>query len=496
VIKFIERYLYVPEGPHVGKPLKLFDWQKRELERIYDNPHGTRRAIISTPRKNAKSSLTACLLTAHLCGPPARLNSQLYSAAQSRDQAGLIFNYATKMIRMSPVLSRAVTIRESAKELVCPALGTRYKALSAEASTAMGLNPVFVIFDELGQVRGPRSALYEALETATGAQVNPLVVIISTQARSDNDLLSILIDDALTGSDPRTVISLYTAPLELDPFAEDTIRLANPAYGTFLNPIEVLDMARAAQRMPARQSEYESLVLNRRIESTDPFVAPGVWKACSAPVDSLEGVPVYGGLDLSEVADLTALVLIGKREGKWHVRPTFWLPSEGLRERAQQDHVPYDMWVEHGHLETTPGKTVSYEFVAEYLARLFARYDIRKLAFDMWNFRHLKPWLARAGFSDDTIKERFLEFGQGVKSMSPALRDLEEVLLGGQLVHGDHPVLSMCMANLAIVADHAGNRKPSKRRSSGRIDGAVALLMALGAAPLQTKEIDIEALIA
>jgi phage terminase large subunit-like protein len=456
VIKFIERYLFVPEGPHVGKPLKLFDWQKRELERIYDNPHGTRRAIISTPRKNAKSSLTACLLTAHLCGPPARLNSQLYSAAQSRDQAGLIFNYAVKMIRMSPVLSRAVTIRESAKELLCPALGTRYKALSADASTAMGLNPTFAIFDELGQVKGPRSALYEALETATGAQVDPLVVIISTQARSDNDLLSILIDDALTGSDPRTVVSLYTAPPELDPFAEATIRLANPAYGTFLNPVEVLDMARAAQRMPARQSEYESLVLNRRIESTDPFVAP-----------------VYGGLDLTEVADLTALVLIGRREGKWHVRPTFWLPSEGLRERAQQDHVPYDMWAAQGHLETTPGKTISYEFVAEYLARLFARYDIRKLAFDAWNFRHLEPWLTRAGFSDDTIKERFLEFGQGVKSMSPALRDFEEVLLSGQLVHGDHPVLAMSMANLAIVSDHAGNRKPSKRRSSGRVADGV-----------------------
>ena len=350
VIKFIERYLFVPEGPHVGKPLKLFDWQKRELERIYDNPHGTRRAIISTPRKNAKIELDRVPADSRICADRRRgSNSQLYSAAQSRDQAGLIFNYATKMIRMSPVLSRAVTIRESAKELLCPALGTRYKALSAEASTAMGLNPAFVIFDELGQVRGPRSALYEALETATGAQVDPLVVIISTQARSDNDLLSILIDDALTGSDPRTVVSLYTAPPELDPFAEETIKLANPAYGTFLNPIEVLDMARAAQRMPARQSEYESLVLNRRIESTDPFVAPGVWKSCSAPVGSLEGVPVYGGLDLSEVADLTALVLIGRRERQVAcASPTFWLPSEGLRERAQQDHVPYDMWAAAG----------------------------------------------------------------------------------------------------------------------------------------------------
>src|SRR5499427_397155 len=136
---------------------------------------GTRRAIVSMGRKNAKTTLAACLLLAHLCGPSAKSkpNSQLFSAAQSRDQAAIIFSLAAKMVRMNPALLQAVTIQETAKSLICPELGTRYRALSADATTAFGLSPQLVIHDELGQVRGPRSALYEALETATGAQEDP-----------------------------------------------------------------------------------------------------------------------------------------------------------------------------------------------------------------------------------------------------------------------------------------------------------------------------------
>jgi len=422
-------------------------------------------------------------------------NSQLYSAAQSRDQAAIIFSLAAKMVRMNPALSHAVTIQETAKSLICAELGTRYRALSADATTAYGLSPALVIHDELGQVRGPRSALYEALETATGAQENPLSIIISTQAPTNADLLSVLIDDALAGHDPHTVVKLYTAPPELNPFDEATIRLANPAFGTFLNAREVLAMAQDAKRMPAREAEYRNLILNQRVEVSTPFISPAVWKACSGPVGSLEGIPVYGGLDLSAVSDLTALVLIGWRAGKWHVQPTFWLPSEGLAEKAAAEHIPYDLWHAEGHLQLTPGKTVSYEFVAHYLRRMFQRYNVQKLAFDRWNFRHLLPWLLRAGFTEQMVKERFVEFGQGVVSMSPALRDLEQVLLDGALAHGGHPVLSMCVSHTVIVQDDAGNRKPSKRKSTARIDGLVALTMAIGVAPLQVKPIDIEALI-
>jgi len=368
----------------------LQDWQQELIRLIYDNPHGTRHAIISVGRKNAKTCLAACLLLNHLCGPSAksRPNSQLYSAAQSRDQAAIIFSLAAKMVRLNPALARIVHVMETAKTLVCSELGTRYRALSADASTAYGLSPSFIVHDELGQCRGPRSSLYEALETATAASVDPLSIVISTQAPTDADLLSVLIDDALAEHDPRTVLKLYTAPAELDPFEEATIKLANPAYGTFLNPREVLDMAAAARRMPARQAEYENLILNRRVEATNAFIAPAIWKACGEEPGPLDGLTLYGGLDLSEVADLTALVLIGRRDGKWRVQPTFWLPSEGLVERGNLDHVPYGLWRVRGYLQTTPGRTVSYEFVANHLRGLFNRYNIAKIGSDRWNMRH------------------------------------------------------------------------------------------------------------
>jgi len=174
IIVWIESTCPVPEGALVGQSIALMPWQKREILRIYDNPATTRRAIISVGRKSGKTSLAACLLLAHLAGPAAIPNSQLYSAAQSRDQAALLYALAAKIVRMSPVLSDAILCKDGVKQLACPARGTVYRALSAEASTAYGLSPALTIFDELGQVRGPRSELYEALETATAAQLAPL----------------------------------------------------------------------------------------------------------------------------------------------------------------------------------------------------------------------------------------------------------------------------------------------------------------------------------
>jgi len=495
VIDWIEEYCRIPEGKKVGQKVILEEWQKKEICRIYDNPAGTRRAILSFPRKNAKTSLSAFLLLVHLCGPAYVLNSQLYSTAQSREQAGVIFSLAAKIVRMSPDLREHITIRDTAKELLCVELGTKYRALSAEASTAFGLSPVFIVHDELGQVRGPRSKLYEALETATGAQEDPLSIIISTQAPTDADLLSILIDDALAGHDPRTIVSLYTAPKTDDPFSKRTIRKANPAFGTFLNEREVLSMAEDARRMPAREAEYRNLVLNQRVETNNPFVTETVWKLCGEPPAPLDGLVVYGGLDLSSVADLTALVLIGKYERVWQVHPTFWLPSTGLREKSKKDRVPYDQWRDEGKLETTPGNTVSYEYVARWLKEVCTVYDVRKIGFDRWNMKHLKPWLLQAGFSEMKVEETFIEFGQGTQSMSPALRDLEQAIKEREIAHGNHPVLAMCAACAVIESKDDANRKLSKNKSTGRIDGLVALTMALGVAGQFAESVDTRTLI-
>lgn len=480
-IRWIEKFCRVPEGKFVGQPMKLRTFQKNDIRKIYDNPHGTRLAIISFAKKNAKTTLAACLLLLHLVGPEAKPNSQLPSTAQSKDQAAVLFKLAAKMVRFSPDLNDCIVIRDNAKELFCPDLGTFYKALSADASTAHGQSPIFAVHDELGQVRGPVSELYNAIENAMGAHEAPLSIIISTQAPNDADLLSILIDDALKEHDPHTVISLYTADPNLDPFSEEAIKQANPAYGDFLNRKEVRKQAEEARRMPSQEPLYRNYQLNQRVEMKSPFISRSVWQRCGGEVvESFAGLPVYGGLDLSSVNDLTAKIWEAPVGDAWHVKPVFWLPGEGLREKAAKDRQIYDVWAKKGYLLTTPGRTVEYEYVAASLYEDCARMDVQKIAFDMWNFRHLRPWLLKAGFSEDQLEGDhaiFELFGQGFKSMSPALRDLESAILGERIVHGNHPVLTMCAANAVVTSDPAGNRKLDKVKATGRIDGMVALAM-------------------
>jgi phage terminase large subunit-like protein len=492
-IKWIQSFCRVPEGKLIGQKVELRPWQKRELRKIYDNPHVTRRAIISFGRKNGKTALAAFLLLLHLCGPEKVPNSQLYSAAQSRDQAARVFDLAAKIVRMSPALQGVVNVRDTAKELECADLGTRYKALSAEASTAYGLSPVFIVHDELGQVKGDRSELYEALETATGAQEHPLSVIISTQAPTNSDLLSILIDDALAGHDPCTVVSLYTAPMDDDPFIKETIKLANPAYGDFLNAKEVMMMADKAKRMRSEEASYRNLVLNQRVEAKSPFVSRAAWLDCGAEPKSISEIPSWAGLDLSSAVDLTAFVRIGKVDDIWQVHSTFWLPGDGLEDKARHDRVPYDVWAkqdERGRifLNTAPGKSVDYEYVANHIAEVFATTDLQKVAFDRWGMHHLTPWLLRAGLSEEFIAERFVEFGQGTQSMTPALRVLESEIMNQRLAHGNHPVLRMCAANAVVIGQDDSCRKLSKAKSNGRIDGMVALTMAFGVTPIDVEE--------
>lgn len=478
-IRWIEKHLVIPDGKFVGHPFRLDDWQKADLRRIYDNPKATtRRAILSFGRKNGKSTLAAAIMLLHLCGPESKVNTQLYSSALSRDQAAVLFDLAAKMVRLSPSLRPPyVVVRETNKQLYCPARGTLYGALSADASTAMGKSPVFLVHDELGQVNGPRHRLYDALETATSAHEHPLSLVISTQAPADNDLLSILIDDAKKENDPSVVLSLYTAPVELDPFDVETIKLANPAFGRFQNEREIVKMAEDARRMPAREAEYRNLILNQRVEASNPFVTMSVWKANGKK--PREHRVCYGGLDLSEVNDLTAFVLLSDYgDGDYDVFPTFWLPEHEIERRSQDDRESWDVYAKQGNLELTPGRSVEYEYVARRIVKLIRENDVRKIAFDRYNMRHLRPWLIRAGMTEAQIDAIFVDYGQGFVSMAPALRTLESLLLNEKLRHGMHPVLNVCATNAVVKMDEAGNRKLDKKRSRGRIDGMVALAMA------------------
>jgi phage terminase large subunit-like protein len=484
VCKFIHAYCRVPEGKHVGKPLKLLPFQRQFILDIYDNPAGTSRAYLSIARKNGKTGLIACIVLAHLVGPEAKLNSQIISGARSRDQAALVFKLAEKMARLNPDLIKIIKPIPSSKTLVGLTMNVEYKAISAEAGTAHGLSPILAILDEVGQVKGPQDAFVEAIETAQGAHDAPILIAISTQAATDGDLFSRWLDDAAKSKDPRIVSHLYAAPDDCGLDDRKAWLAANPAMGEFRSIPDLEDYAERAMRSPTAEQSFRWLFLNQRVEASSPFVSRTLWSSCGAKPDPLGDLPVYGGLDLSSVNDLTALVLVGQGESAWHVHPTFWLPADGLRDKARADRVPYDVWNSEGFLETTPGKAIEYEYLAEYLRGVFNRYDIRKLAFDRWGFKYLRPWLVKAGFSEEEL-ERFVEFGQGYQSMTPAMRELEVALLGGKVRHGMHPVLTMCAANAVVHSDPAGNRKLDKAKSSGRIDGMVALTMAAGTMPLE-----------
>ena len=496
VVAFIERYCLTPEGKHVGKPLKLLEFQKRFICEIYDNPAGTSRAYLSIARKNGKSAIIAAIALAHIVGPEARQNSQIISGARSREQAALVFKLMQKMIGLSPDLrNKSITrITPSQKMITGIQMNVEYRAISAEAGTAHGLSPVLAILDEVGQIKGPTDDFVEAITTSQGAHDNPLLIAISTQAPTDNDLFSRWLDDAAASKSPRVVSHVYTAPEDCDLLDRKGWLAANPAMGEFRSIADLEDMAAVADRLPSEENSFRWLYLNQRIEATAPFISKKLWDSCNAPLLPLEeGATVYAGLDLSEVSDLTAFVavtpvtdeLLAPVETKWHVHPTFWLPEVGLREKSKADRVPYDLWHKQGFLQATPGPTVDYEFVAAFLFEASQRYDIRKVAFDRWNFRHLKPWLLRAGFTEDQCEGDnaiFEQMGQGFQSMSPALRDLESAFLSEAIVHGGHPVLESCARNAVVQRDPAGNRKLAKHKSRGRIDGMQALAMAMSVA--------------
>ncbi len=480
VIRFIETYLHCPEGDMVGQPMVLLEFQKEFIRAVYSEtrPH---TAILSMARKNGKTALIAGLLLAHLVGPEAVENSQIVSGARSKEQSAICFELAVKMINLSPKIQPLVRVQPSGKRLIGLRKNVLYRALAAEGKTAHGLSPRLVILDELGQVVGPTDEFVSALTSAQGAYKDPLLIAISTSAPTANDMLSVWIDAQSAAPDPKVVCHVYSAPEHLAMDDPEAWKAANPALGVFRSIEDVQKQCERAKAMPANEPEFLNLILNRRVEAESPFVSRSVWESNGdSPGMPTSRTKVWAGLDLSSVNDLTALVAVDETGG---VHSSFWLPAQGLSEKSRKDRVPYDLWAKEKFLNTTPGPAIEYEYIAEYLRAFFDKYDVQAVAFDRALFNFLTPWLDKAGFSSDEM-EKFKPFGQGTMSMTPALRELEVRLLNKKLRHGNHPVLSMCMANAKVVGD-SGARKFDKKKARGRIDGAVALAMAIGVMPME-----------
>jgi phage terminase large subunit-like protein len=484
IIYFAENYCLVPEGPMVGQKIKLEEFQKEFIRAVYSDTRKVRRAILSMAKKNGKTALIAILLLAHLVGPEAKQNTQIVSGALSREQASLVFELAVKMINLSPTLSAITRIIPSHKRLVGLKRNVEYRALSAEGKTAQGISPILAILDETGQVIGPKDEFIDAIVTSQGAHDNPLLIVISTQAQNDSDLLSIWIDDAQKSKDPRIVCHLYAAPEEADLLDEKAWHAANPALGVFRNFEDLKELANQAKRMPSSESAFRNLNLNQRTSKTTPFVSKTSWNDCNKPPVPIGlCTEIYGAIDLSARTDLTAFILLGYYDGYWNVYPYFWTPGKGLEDRARRDRAPYDLWNKQGFLLTTPGATIDYEFAAANIAEIVADIELDGVAFDRWRIDILKKEFERIG-----IELPLVEWGQGFKDMSPALDALEGLVLNKQLNHGAHPVLTMCASNSMITRDPAGNRKLDKTKTSGRIDGMVALAMAAGLAERKNQE--------
>lgn len=473
VVEFIQRFCLTPEGAHVGKPIVLAPFQIEFILAVYDNPHGTRRAYLSIARKNGKSAIVAGILLAHLVGPEAQRNSQIVSGAMSREQAALVFNLAAKMVQLSPELTDIIKIIPSGRRLIGLPMNVEYRAMAAEGSTAHGLSPVLAIMDEVGQIRGPQSDFVDAITTSQGAHASPLLLVISTQAANDADLLSVWLDDAEKSADPRIISHVYASGKDDDILDPATWKKANPALGLFRSLEDVEEMAKQAARMPSSENTFRNLILNQRISTVSPFISKSVWDANIGELVDFGDNPVWAGLDLSARTDLTALVVIGRIDGVWHVQSHFWTPEQGLHDRAKRDRQPYDVWVRQDYMLTTPGATVDYEFVARDMAEILSDMNVQSIAYDRWRIDLLRKELDNIG-----IALPLVECGQGYKDMSPAIDALESELLNGRLGHGGNPVLTMCAANAIITKDAAGNRKLDKHKATGRIDGMVALAMA------------------
>ena len=484
VVSFIEQLKHT-KGEFYNQPFELIDWQEQIIRDVFGilRPDGTREyrtAFIEIPKKCGKTTLAAAVALYMLCADGEQ-RAEVYSCAADREQASLVFDAACDMVRLCPALNSRCDIRPSRKTIHYIPTNSTYKALSAEVAGKSGINVSALIFDELW-VQKDRKFFDMMTKGTSDARKNPLHFIITTAGNDTNSICYELHQkavDIIEGRkvDPTFYPVIYGASEEEDWTDPKVWKKANPSLGITIGMDKVKAACESAKQTPSEENTFRQLRLNQWVKQSTRWMPMIKWDACAFPVDEkeLEGRICYGGLDLSSTTDLTTFVLVFPPEepdGKYEILPYYWIPEETLALRVRRDHVPYDLWEKQGKIMTTEGNVVHYGFIEKFIEKLGERFHIKEIAFDRWGAVQMVQNLEGMGFT-------VVPFGQGFASMSPPTKELMKLTLEQRIAHGGHPVLRWNMDNIFVRTDPAGNVKPDKEKSTEKIDGAVATIMAL-----------------
>ena len=483
-VNFIECLCHT-KGTWAGKKFELIDWQEQIIRDVFGTlkPNGYRQfntAYIEIPKKQGKSELAAAVALLLTCGDGEE-RAEVYGCAADRQQASIVFEVAADMVRMCPALNKRVKILTATKRIIYLPTNSFYQVLSAEAYSKHGFNIHGVVFDELHTQ--PNRKLFDVMTKGSGdARMQPLYFLITT---AGTDTHSICYEthqkakDILEGRkiDPTFYPVIYGAEQDDDWTDPKVWKKANPSLGITVGLDKVKAACESAKQNPAEENSFRQLRLNQWVKQAVRWMPMEKWDKCEVVFheEDLEGRVCYGGLDLSSTTDITAFVLVfppTADDEKYYILPYFWIPEENIPLRVNRDHVPYDLWQRQGILETTEGNVVHYAYIEKFIEKLGERFNIREIAFDRWGAVQMVQNLEGMGFT-------VVPFGQGFKDMSPPTKELMKLVLEGKLAHSGHPVLRWMMDNVCARTDPAGNVKMDKEKSTEKIDGAVATVMAL-----------------
>lgn len=485
VVKFFEVYLVHSKGAFAGQPFLLQDWQKQILRDVFgwkrpDGRRRYRRVYWEIGRGNGKSAIGSGLAL-YLLTADNEPGAEVYSAAGSAGQASIVFDEARKMLGASPKLTRlAKPYRYS---IVVPSTGSTYRVLSADAKLQLGLNAHGIIFDEL--LTQPNRDLWDALTTSQIKRRQPLCFALTTAGFDKTSICWQLHEHAERVKadpdyDPEFYPVLYCAAADDPTNSEATWRKANPNLGI---TIELADMKREAERAkrePSYENTFRRLHLCQWVEQSTRWLPMQSWDKCgerAVHAADLRGQECIAGLDLSNISDLTALALVFPQPDKsYAVLPYFFCPRDNARQRSETDNVDYLAWARQGHVELTDGNAIDYEHIRRRISELAGVYKIKELVVDEYNAWETIQHLENAGFT--VIPRRTTTY----KDMNAPAKELERLVMAGQLAHGNHPVLRWCAENVAVKADAEGNIRPTKAHGSKRIDGVIAVTLALSRA--------------